>query len=223
MSLRQPLAVRSFPHVRKHAFRHHATRPFVAPLTYCVLHLCVAAAAPAATSPADTIGKLRDALETCEKREEHLNRKVDNEIKQAKLFSQQNKKREAIQCLKRKKMYEQQIANLEYASATKNRFLACSNAAALGASDAAARGASNATSHGKPCKPPRARAAVLSALHGAHTHAVPMPPSRSQWSEAQLDCADARVGADECDTRGLASVQVRRFGDEEHDGGAGRD
>ena len=52
-----------------------------------------------------------------EKREEHLNRKVDNEIKQAKAFSQQNKKREAIQCLKRKKMYEQQITNLEYAAA----------------------------------------------------------------------------------------------------------
>ena len=59
---------------------------------------------------------MRDALETVEKREEHLNRKVDNEIKQAKLFSQQNKKREAIQCLKRKKMYEQQITNLEYAA-----------------------------------------------------------------------------------------------------------
>merc|ERR1719440_362656 len=32
---------------------------------------------------------------------------------QAKLFSQQNKKREAIQCLKRKKMYEQQVNNLD--------------------------------------------------------------------------------------------------------------
>ena len=52
-------------------------------------------------------------METVEKREEHLLRKVDNEIKQAKQFSQQNKKREAIQCLKRKKMYDQQINNLE--------------------------------------------------------------------------------------------------------------
>ena len=52
-------------------------------------------------------------METVEKREEHLLRKVDNEIKQAKQFSQQNKKREAIQCLKRKKMYDQQITNLE--------------------------------------------------------------------------------------------------------------
>ena len=53
------------------------------------------------------------SLETVEKREEHLSRKVDNEIKQAKLFNSQNKKREAIQCLKRKKMYEKQIEQIE--------------------------------------------------------------------------------------------------------------
>ena len=78
-----------------------------------VLCSCSTAATGPASTPADTIGKLRDALETVEKREEHLLRKVDNEIKQAKQFSQQNKKREAIQCLKRKKMYDQQINNLE--------------------------------------------------------------------------------------------------------------
>ena len=77
----------------------------------------LAATGPAST-PADTIGKLRDALETVEKREEHLNRKVDNEIKQAKAFSQQNKKREAIQCLKRKKMYEAEIEKINGARLT---------------------------------------------------------------------------------------------------------
>lgn len=70
-------------------------------------------AAPQQTNPSDTINKLRDALETCEKREEHLIRKVDDEIKKAKAHSAANKKREALQCLKRKKLYEQQINNLD--------------------------------------------------------------------------------------------------------------
>ena len=72
-----------------------------------------AAAAPQPTSAAETIGKLKDALETCEKREEHLQRKVDNEINGAKKFSAAGKKREALQCLKRKKMYDVQIDNLQ--------------------------------------------------------------------------------------------------------------
>ena len=56
----------------------------------------------------DAIGKLRDASETMQKREEHLIRKIDNEIKQAKEFSAKGKKREALTCIKRKKMYEKQ-------------------------------------------------------------------------------------------------------------------
>ena len=60
------------------------------------------------SSTSDAIGKLRDASETMEKREEHLMRKIDNEIKQAKDFSRLGKKREALTCIKRKKMYEKQ-------------------------------------------------------------------------------------------------------------------
>lgn len=74
---------------------------------------------PTVTAPAhkgpdssSAIAKVRDTLETLEKREEHLQRKVDNEIKQAKAFSAANKKREAITCIKRKKMYEKQLDQL---------------------------------------------------------------------------------------------------------------
>jgi|TARA_B110001469_G_scaffold114702_1_gene118768 hypothetical protein len=56
----------------------------------------------------DAISKLRDAAETMQKREEHLLRKMDNEIKLAKEFSAKGKKREALTCIKRKKMYEKQ-------------------------------------------------------------------------------------------------------------------
>ena len=59
-------------------------------------------------STSDAIGKLRDASETMQKREEHLIRKIENEIKQAKEFSGKGKKREALTCIKRKKMYEKQ-------------------------------------------------------------------------------------------------------------------
>jgi len=64
------------------------------------------------------IAKLRDASETLEKREEHLMRKIDNEIKQARAFSQQNKKREALTCIKRKKMYEKQLEQISGAKMT---------------------------------------------------------------------------------------------------------
>jgi len=44
-----------------------------------------------------------------QKREDHLMRKIENEIKQAKEFSAKGKKREALTCIKRKKMYEKQV------------------------------------------------------------------------------------------------------------------
>ena len=74
-------------------------------------------AAPTAPAPAVEVqkaamAKVNDTLETITKREEHIQRKVDNEMKQAKAFSQANKKREALQCLKRKKMYEKQLESL---------------------------------------------------------------------------------------------------------------
>lgn len=58
------------------------------------------------------IAKVRDALETIEKKEEHLQRKCDNEVKQAKAFSAANKKREALACVKRKRMYDKQLEQL---------------------------------------------------------------------------------------------------------------
>lgn len=64
------------------------------------------------------IARLRDASETLTKREEHLQFKIDNEIKQAREFSQKSKKREALTCIKRKKMYEKQLEQLSGAKMT---------------------------------------------------------------------------------------------------------
>ena len=63
----------------------------------------------------DAIGKLRDASETLDKRQEHLMRKIDNEVKMARDFSQKGKKREALTCIKRKKMYEKQLEQVRRA------------------------------------------------------------------------------------------------------------
>ena len=51
-------------------------------------------------------------IETIEKRETHIGRKIDNEITNAKKFSAAGKKREALQCIKRKKMYEGQVEKI---------------------------------------------------------------------------------------------------------------
>eukprot|EP00965_Chrysotila_dentata_P165418 5462870-Pleurochrysis_carterae.AAC.2 len=64
------------------------------------------------------IAKLRDASETLEKREEHLIRKIDMEIKQARTFNAAGKKREALTCIKRKKMYEKQLEQISGAKMT---------------------------------------------------------------------------------------------------------
>jgi len=75
----------------------------------------------APAQPAGTLGaiaKLRDATETLDKREEHLLRKIDNEVKQAKQFSSAGKKREALTCIKRKKMYEKQLEQIDGARTT---------------------------------------------------------------------------------------------------------
>ena len=45
-------------------------------------------------------------------------RKIDNEIKQARAFSKENKKREALTCIKRKKMYEKQLEQISGAKMT---------------------------------------------------------------------------------------------------------
>jgi len=56
--------------------------------------------------------------EMLQKRQEHLARKIENEIKQAKEFSARGKKREALTCIKRKKMYDKQVDTLSNAEMT---------------------------------------------------------------------------------------------------------
>ena len=86
----------------------------------CYCHLSHVAATetpvappPTAPSPQDNaqqaITKVRDMIETIDKREGHVQRKIDNEITNAKKLSAAGKKREALQCIKRKKMYEKQL------------------------------------------------------------------------------------------------------------------
>ncbi|KAE8099980.1 hypothetical protein FH972_017919 [Carpinus fangiana] len=60
-------------------------------------------------SPVATLDKLNETLEMLEKKENVLSRKVAAEVEKAKEFSSAKNKKAAIQCLKRKKLIEQQI------------------------------------------------------------------------------------------------------------------
>ena len=76
---------------------------------------CFAAPSSGDTGVAGThaaIEKLRDAHETFEKRKQHMDRKIDEQVKLAKKYSAQGKKRDALQCIKRKKIYEKQLDQL---------------------------------------------------------------------------------------------------------------
>jgi len=64
------------------------------------------------------IDKLRETTETLEKKEEHLLRKIDGEVKQARTFNSAGKKREALMCIKRKKMYEKQLEQISASKMT---------------------------------------------------------------------------------------------------------
>ncbi|XP_042447769.1 vacuolar protein sorting-associated protein 32 homolog 2-like [Zingiber officinale] len=64
------------------------------------------------TSALATIEKLYETLEMLEKKEKVLLKKSDAEIEKAKQFTKTKNKRAAIQCLKRKRLYEQQIEQL---------------------------------------------------------------------------------------------------------------
>ena len=88
------------------------------------------------TTPKDAIVKLRDTLETLEKREKFLQTKIDNEISIAKANATKNKRGRslftshmitthpfslhavALMALKRKKNYENEIKKLEGARMT---------------------------------------------------------------------------------------------------------
>ncbi|KAE8654674.1 Vacuolar protein sorting-associated protein 32-like protein 2 [Hibiscus syriacus] len=59
-----------------------------------------------------TLDKLNETLEMLEKKEKVLLRKAATEVKKAKEFAKARNKRAGIQCLKRKRLYEQQIEQL---------------------------------------------------------------------------------------------------------------
>ena len=65
----------------------------------------------ALTSP-DPPSPGAQTLEMLEKREAHLQKKMGDELKKAKEFTRQKNKRAALQCLKRRKMYEAQADTL---------------------------------------------------------------------------------------------------------------
>lgn len=76
-----------------------------------------AAAAPAPL-PVDTIKMLRDNLLVLEKREEHINKKIEMALTEAKQKSAKKDKTGALFALKRKKMYEAEVAKLQGARIT---------------------------------------------------------------------------------------------------------
>jgi len=60
----------------------------------------------------DTIQKLREALDTLDKREKHLEKQVQGAITEAKRKSKANDKRGALFQIKRKKLFEKQIDSI---------------------------------------------------------------------------------------------------------------
>ncbi|KAK6151898.1 hypothetical protein DH2020_014533 [Rehmannia glutinosa] len=59
-----------------------------------------------------TLDKLNETLEMLEKKEGVLQKKASAEVEKAKAYTKAKNKRAAIQCLKRKKLYEEQIGQL---------------------------------------------------------------------------------------------------------------
>ncbi|GMI88560.1 hypothetical protein like AT4G29160 [Hibiscus trionum] len=64
------------------------------------------------TNALTTLDKLNETLEMLEKKESVLLKKAAAEVEKAKEYAKGRNKRAAIQCLKRKKLYEQQIEQL---------------------------------------------------------------------------------------------------------------
>jgi len=64
------------------------------------------------TDAMSTIERLNETLEMLEKREALLHKKMAEEIRKAKEYTKMKNKRAALQCLKRKKMYEAQADQL---------------------------------------------------------------------------------------------------------------
>lgn len=59
-----------------------------------------------------TLDKLNETLEMLEKKEKVLLKKAGQEVEKAKEYTRSKNKRAAIQCLKRKRLYEQQVEQL---------------------------------------------------------------------------------------------------------------
>ncbi|XP_010438334.1 PREDICTED: vacuolar protein sorting-associated protein 32 homolog 2 [Camelina sativa] len=59
-----------------------------------------------------TLDKLNETLEMLEKKEKVLLKKAGQEVEKAKEYTRAKNKRSAIQCLKRKRLYEQQVEQL---------------------------------------------------------------------------------------------------------------
>ena len=69
-------------------------------------------------TPLDTIKTLRDNLATLEKREEHIQKKIEASVLEAKQKMAKNDKNGALFALKRKKMYEGEVSKLQGARIT---------------------------------------------------------------------------------------------------------
>lgn len=72
----------------------------------------------AQSDPVATINMLKSNLDTIEKREEHINTKMEMVVKEAKQKMAKKDKNGALFCLKRKKMYEGEVAKLQGARLT---------------------------------------------------------------------------------------------------------
>lgn len=77
-----------------------------------------AAPAASASDPTTTILKLRETLDTLDKRETHLQKKIKAQLLDAKAKSQAKDKKGALFALKRKKMYEGEINKINGARMT---------------------------------------------------------------------------------------------------------
>ena len=58
------------------------------------------------------VAQLNEAIENIGKKEEHMQRKMDAEVANAKKFKAAGKEREAMQCLKKKNLYDKQLTHL---------------------------------------------------------------------------------------------------------------
>ncbi|PKI44120.1 hypothetical protein CRG98_035464, partial [Punica granatum] len=59
-----------------------------------------------------TLDKLNETLEMLEKKENLLMKKAAEEVNRAKEYTRMKNKKAAIQCLKKKRLYEQQVEQL---------------------------------------------------------------------------------------------------------------